>query len=222
MNRDQLLMELASTIAEIHLAHPVRVAIDGVDASGKSTLADALDSPLVGLGRHVIRASIDGFHNPKAIRSRRGELSPEGYFHDSFNYAALIHELLEPLGPGGSRYFRRAIFDYRSDTSVESQMECATPNAVLLFDGVFLLRHELRSHWDFSIFVRADFDVTINRAATRDVDLFGDAAQVRQRYDERYVPGQQLYFSAAQPEQWASVVIDNNDPEHPTIVLSPG
>jgi hypothetical protein len=40
----------------------VRVAIDGVDGVGKTTLADELVAPLQLLGRDVIRASIDGFH----------------------------------------------------------------------------------------------------------------------------------------------------------------
>jgi len=50
------------------------------------TLADVLAAPLARLGRPVIRASIDGFHNPGAIRYARGKFSPEGYYFDSFDY----------------------------------------------------------------------------------------------------------------------------------------
>jgi len=32
------------------------------------------------------------------------------------------------------------------------------------------------------------------------------------------VPGQQLYFAEAQPELHASVIVDNDDFERPTIV----
>jgi uridine kinase len=88
---------------------------------------------------------------------------------------------------------------------------------VLLFDGVFLLRHELREYFDFSVFVRADFAVTVRRAEQRDVQLFGNVEEVRRRYRERYVPGQQLYLSSAQPERWASIILDNNDPAMPYI-----
>jgi len=96
------------------------------------------------LHRAVIRASIDGFHNPAAQRRRRGSTSAEGYFHDSFNHSALIEALLEPLGPGGSRVFRRAVFDFRTDRCVDAPLETAQPSDILLFDGVFLLRCELR------------------------------------------------------------------------------
>jgi uridine kinase len=215
--RQALLQDLASKIVSVPRPHPVRVAIDGVDAAGKTTLAEELAPVVKTLGRPVIRASIDGFHHPREIRRRRGELSPEGYFHDSFNYLALTAALLEPLGPDGSRTFRRAVFDFQTDSDVDAPVEHAEPNAVLLFDGVFLLRPELRVHFDFSVFLKADFSVTMARAERRDVDMFGGVDVGRRRYQERYVPGQQLYLASAQPEKRASVVVDNNDPARARI-----
>jgi uridine kinase len=215
--RQRVLADIGSRIADLHRPHPIRVAVDGVDAAGKTTLADELAPIITRLGRPVIRASIDGFHNPLAIRRRRGSLSPEGYFHDSFNYSALVGALLEPLGPGGSGSFRRAVFDFRKDEPVAAEIENASADAVLLFDGVFLLRPEVREHFDFSVFVRADFEVTTQRAEQRDLALFGSVEAVARRYRERYVPGQRLYLTAAQPERWASVIVDNNDPTTPRI-----
>ena len=91
----------------------------------------------------------------------------------------------------------------------------APPDAVLLFDGVFLLRPELRPCWDFSVFVRAGFRVTLPRAVKRDLELFGNADEVRERYERRYIPGQMLYIAESAPEERATVIIDNNDPEEP-------
>lgn len=215
MERITLLEELASRLVAIELAHPLRVAIDGVDAAGKTTLADELADVVEQLGRSVIRASIDGFHNPAAIRRQRGPLSPEGYFEDSFNYDALLKALLLPLGPMGSLSFSRAVFDFRTDQPVAAPVEHAVSNAILLFDGVFLLRPGVREHFDVSVFVRADFGVTLGRAERRDVGLLGSAQEVRQRYQERYIPGQQLYLATIEPERWATIVIDNNDPLRP-------
>jgi uridine kinase len=218
MNRGELLDDLSSRISSVCRDHPVRVAVDGVDASGKTTLADELVAPLRRIGRSVIRASIDRFHNPAAVRHRRGPASAEGYYRDSFNYAALIGAVLQSLGPGGTRRYRRAVFDFRADSPVDAPLEEAPLDAVLLFDGVFLLRPELREHWDFSIFVHADFEVAVRRAEERDLALFGGTSNVRRRYEQRYVPGQRLYLSEVQPHRWASVVIDNNDPAHPRLV----
>jgi uridine kinase len=220
VERDTLVEAIAARIATLRLPHPIRVAIDGVDASGKTTLANELAPALETLGRRVIRASIDGFHHPDAVRKRRGAMSPEGYFHDSFDHAAVIEHLLAPLGPGGSLRFRRAVFDFRTNAPIQSPVEQAHTDAVLVFDGVFLLRPELREYFDFSIFLRVDFGITLARAERRDLPLFGSVEEIRRRYGERYVPGQRLYLRQVQPERLASIVIDNNDPGRPIVVRS--
>ena len=84
-----MLEKLATRIVAFPATHPVRVAIDGIDASGKTTLANELTVSLQATGRPVIRASIDGFHRPRSERYRRGPTSPEGYYFDAFDYVAL-------------------------------------------------------------------------------------------------------------------------------------
>jgi uridine kinase len=217
MKRFQLLEELAGRIKHTQQIHPIRVAIDGPDAAGKTSLAQELGEHLKAHGRPVIRSSIDGFHNPAPIRYQRGKTAPDGYYHDSFNYPALTEFLLIPLGPGGSRQYRRAVFDYRKDSPVQTPTESAEVNAILLFDGVFLLRSELLHYWDFSIFVDAKFEVTLARAEQRDALLFGSAEEVRRRYEQRYIPGQKLYFHEGRPKERATVVVDNNDPSNPRM-----
>lgn len=217
MKRSQLLDELASRIIRIELSHPIRVAIDGVDAAGKTTLAQELVAPLKAHGRHIIRASIDGFHNPAGIRHRQGSASPEGYYYDSFNYQRLTESLLTPLGPGGSRQYVSAVFDYRTDSDVQIPIRVAEVNAVLLFDGVFLLRPELMAYWDFTIFVEAAFETTLDRAERRDAVLYGSVEEVRNRYERRYIPGQKLYLDECGPKERANVVVDNNDPWNPVF-----
>ena len=218
MKRSQLLDYLVSQIIQIEQPHPIRVAIDGPDAAGKTTLARELVAPLQTHGRPVISASIDGFHNPARVRHKRGSASPEGYYHDSFNYRALTESLLAPLGPGGSRQYLSAVFDYRTDSEVQVPVLVAEANAVLLFDGVFLLRSDLMKYWDFTIFVEVAYETTVGRAEQRDKALFGSVGEVRRRYEQRYIQGQQLYVAESRPKERAKVVVDNNDPWNPVVI----
>lgn len=218
MLRVELLDRLSSHVVGLSVGHPTRVGIDGCDAAGKTMLADSLGHAVAEAGRMVIRASIDGFHNPASVRYRRGRESGEGYFLDSFNTDALTRLLLHPLGPGGSRSYRRTLFDFRSDSRVECNSQIAPIDAVLIFDGVFLHRDDLAGCWDFSIFLDVDFGTAIRRAEARDATLFGSRSAARQRHERRYVPGQRLYFATCNPRDRASVVIRNDDPEHPTVV----
>jgi uridine kinase len=214
-----MLDQLANRLMTLQIQHPVRVAVDGVDAAGKTTLADELAALLIQRGRSVIRASIDGFHQPRAERHRQGAGSPEGYYADSFDYDALRSVLLQPLGPHGDRRFHRAIFDYRTDTPSLTEEEEADMDAILLFDGLFLLRPEINDQWDYRIFVEVPFAVTVERAILRDRDLFGSAEATRARYEERYIPGQQIYLASADPLHHAQATVHNEDPEHPTLTF---
>jgi len=214
-----MLDQLASRLMALQIQHPVRVAIDGVDAAGKTTLADELAALLIQHGRTVIRASIDGFHRPHAERHRQGTTSPEGYYVDSFDYDALRNVLLGPLGLHGSRLYRRAVFDYRIDAPSMTEEELAPEDAILLFDGVFLLRPEINDQWDYRIFVEVPFAVTVERAILRDIDLFGSAEATRARYEERYIPGQEIYLKSVDPLRRAQAIVQNENPEHPVLML---
>jgi uridine kinase len=217
VRRAACLEQLTAAIAALKFDHPTRVAIDGVDGSGKTTLADELVEPIRRAGREVVRASVDGFHNPRSVRYGRGPDSPEGYFLDSFDYSALKRVLLDPLGPTGDRRFRTAMFDYRVDRAVESPPRIAGPTAVLLFDGVFLQRPELEGVWDMTIWLDVPFEVTVERAVVRDARNGVAAGVVRVKYACRYVPGQRLYLEQCRPKERADIVVSNADLEHPTV-----
>ncbi len=197
----------------------MRVAIDGIDAAGKTTLGDELAQMLEAAGRPIIRASVDGFHRPRSERYQRGPDSPEGYYEDAFDYPALRERLLLPLGPGGNRQYQRAIFDFRTDTPLPAGEEEAATNAVLLFDGVFLLRPELADHWEYRIFVDVSFEVALERALARDQRLFGSAEAVRSRYAQRYIPAQRFYLQTARPKEHTDAIIENNDRLHPRLIF---
>ena len=217
LSRGELLIRLRERIGAVCVDHPVRVALDGPDAAGKTVLADELAAVMRAAGAGVIRASGDGFHRPRAERHVRGPDSPEGYYRDSFDHEALLESLLEPLGPGGSRVYRAACFDLVQDRPSHPEPLRAPDDAALLFDGVFLLRPELRDAWDLRVFVTASFEVTLRRALRRDVQVFGSAVEVERRYRTRYIPGQQLYFAEARPELVADVVVINDDPAAPVL-----
>ena len=210
--RGLILEHIAAEICAIFTGNVVRVAIDGVDGAGKTTFADELADTIE--NRPIIRASVDSFHNPRAIRYRQGKDSPSGFFEDSYNYEQLFGLLLHPLGPGGSGRFHTQAFDHRIDARVESPELHAEPESILLFDGIFLHRAELRDIWDYSIYLDVDFENSIPRCALRgEGNLDPDAEQHR-----RYIEGQKIYIRNCQPGKRASIVLDNNDLDAPFIV----
>ncbi len=214
--RDALLDRLAATIATLHPDRRIRVAIDGVDGAGKTMLADALAPLVAAKGRDVIRASVDDFHNPRTVRYARGRYSPDGFFLDSYDYAAFRRLLLDPLGRDGSGHYVAKHFDHRTDRPVAAQPQQAVPNAALIVDGIFLHRTELRACWDLSVFLYVDFPVSMARNAAREGTP--DAADPQTPSYQRYVGGQQRYLAECAPQEKADVVIDCNDFASPKVV----
>lgn len=212
-----MLAGLAEHLTRRPVPHTLRVAVDGPDAAGKTWLADDL-ARVLRRRREVIRASVDGFHRPAAVRRRRGPLSAEGYYRDSFDHEAIVASVLRPLGPGGDGRYLPAAYDHRLDEAVPPSYRQAGASAVLLFDGVFLLRPELRDHWDVALYLHVEPEETLRRALDRDLELFGSAAVVRQRYRERYLPGQDLYRAEARPVDRADLVLGMDDPLDPVVL----
>ncbi|WP_202409273.1 hypothetical protein [Deinococcus xianganensis] len=93
-----MLAWLAARWAALRADPVARVAVDGVDGAGKTALADELAGRVRALGRPVVRVSIDGFHQPRAARYARGRTSPEGFYRDSYDLAALAREVLSHTG----------------------------------------------------------------------------------------------------------------------------
>ncbi|WP_053204817.1 uridine kinase [Jiangella muralis] len=217
MERQRLLESIATTLRARDPGHPVRVAVDGPDAAGKTTFADELAATLDGV-RPVIRLGVDDFHQPPEVRSRRGPLSAEGYYLDAFDLDAIRDDVLRPLGPGGDRRYLRSTFDYRAGRPTERATAEAPPDAVVIVDGVLLLRPELRDAWELSVYLHVEPDETLRRAVVRDRDLFGGEQRVVERYTHRYLPAQALYRERDRPLDRADLVVDHTDPARPRII----
>ena len=202
---------LAAEILHNYGKGRVIVAIDGIDAAGKTMFADALAESLRRAGHAVVRASIDGFHKPRAQRYERGPKSPEGFYRDSYDYETFRRVLIDPFKDGGTGSFVLEAFDHRRDAPVEQKWVTGKPDSILLLDGIFLHRPELRGLWNYSIWLDVDPAVAAQRCLVRD----GESG-----VGDRYSKGQALYVKEAKPRTAATAIVDNNDFEHPRRVFA--
>jgi uridine kinase len=218
-DRQTVLDELADRILHIDRGRPLRVAVDGRTASGKTTFADTLSLAIGERKRAVIRTSIDGFHRPKAERYARGRYSAEGYYFDARDLVAIRALLLDPLGPGGNRRYRTASFDLENDTPIEMPAIAAAIDSILIVDGTFLQRPELVGGWDVTVFLKTSEGVSERRGIDRDAGRLGGFDAARLLYAQRYRPAFALYDALCHPETIADAVIDNDDLEHPVMYI---
>ena len=211
--RQKTISVIADQILALDKKDRLVVAVDWVDGSGKSCFARELVEVLrEKTDRLLLLASIDGFHNPRATRYRKGKDSPIGFFEDSYNYPTLTTKLLEPFISGDAEIHLQA-FDHKTDTAVSNRRKISDSNAILVFEGIFLHRTELGRYWDYSIFLKVDFATTYKRMSHRD----GCVPDPADPSNQRYYRGQKDYLQSCSPEKKANVVINNSEFEHAHI-----
>jgi len=220
--RRTALLAVAEFVAAVDRPHPVRVAIDGRTASGKTTIADELAHEVNRIGRATIRTSIDGFHRPRRERYARGRHSPEGYYFDARDLDAIRRLLLDPLGPDGTLTYRTAAFDLEADLPINAPAYRAGPKDILIVDGTFLQRPELRDAWEVVVFVDVDAATAARRGVSRDAMQAGGREAAEILYRDRYAPAYEIYERLSEPLQNAHIVWDNRDFETATArILRP-
>ncbi|MER7249592.1 uridine kinase [Kribbella sp. NPDC000426] len=216
--RAEVLGELASEVLAVERPHPVRVAIDGCSAAGKTTLADELADVLRGrTSREVIRAGIDYFKRAPELRTAYPIDSPESYYLDMWDYDAVRNQLLLPLGPDGDRRYVVGVRETSARSALDSPVQTAAPDAILLADGAFLQRPELDAHWDLRIYLHVSFDTVLHRGTARDQAWMDSPAAAEHRYLTRYIPGERMYVDQIHPATRAQLVVNNEDPAAPRL-----
>lgn len=191
--RRDVLHALADELLQHYSRGRVVVAIDGADGAGKTVFADDLATELRSLGHEVFRASMDDFHQPRALRWAKGRDSAEGFYEDSFNYSAFRRVLLGPFRMAGSTGFQLTFFDLKRDVPFDAEWTTGPADAFLIVDGLFLLRPELAGTWNFSVWLDRPGEVS---------------------------GAQELYQREASPRTAASAIIDNTDYDHPRRVFT--
>ena len=99
---------------------------------------------------------------------------------------------------------------------MDADVEIAAIPSVLLFDGIFVHRPELRDYWDYSVFLHVSSKESVRRCIARAgaLDTHDDPEDPIHR---RYVRGQEIYLRRCEPTSFATRVIINEALESPRI-----
>lgn len=167
---------------------PVLVAIDGMSAAGKSTLA----------GNLAERRDASVVHGDDFYRvmddAKRFVLPPDAAYQQDFDWQRLLSEAILPLRQGRSARFQR--YDWSSG----GLGEWATIEAreIVVVEGVYVSRPELRELFDLKIWVETPADIRAARQRTRN-----DSPAWVERWDR----AEQFYVTEFSPAGSADLVV---------------
>lgn len=201
-SRRDVLTSLADEILHNYGRGRTMVAVDGRGDERTGEFADSLADIFRFIGHTAFRASMRDFHNPRIAADGHGRDAPESLYRDTFDYSLFRRVLTDPYRMGGSAGFVTAGFDQQRDAPIEPKWMTGPEDAVLIVDGLFLNRPELRGLWHYSIF--------LERPDVQTVPVV----------DDRQRGALALYDAEAKPREAATAIIDNREPEHPSRVFA--
>lgn len=186
----------------------VLVAISGIDASGKSITTSRIYYDLTSKGLKVAVISADKWlmHSHKKAAD---ETTPSQFYMNSYRWNELFKEVLLPLKQNRSLYLEKELQHSTSDRPY-LQVYRYSDIDVILFEGIFLFRHDYRNHYDLSIWVDCDFNTAFKRAMLRNQEQLTLTELIRD-YKTIYFPAQHIHLDKDHPKEYADVVYINSN-----------
>jgi len=192
------------------------VAISGIDASGKGSLAWRLSTNLKRLGMNVATIGIDPWQTSPALRQEAADPAEHFYLH-GYRFEDLFEWVVEPL---------------RRDRALDLEVELLDPHAgrryttrlsyeaidVIVLEGIFLFKRELRDRYDVSVWVECGFPAALRRAIVRNQEGLPKGRLVSD-YERIYFPAQRLHFDADRPREFADFHFPNQLQRPPERIL---
>jgi uridine kinase len=201
----QRIFELQKTKSKV-----IRVAINGIEGTGKTTLTEKLTYYLNSNEINAIHITIDGFHNTKQIRYKQGRDSAKGYYEDSYNEIAFTEKVLLSSQEEKPHY-TKAVHNLETDEILAIPSAPITNKSIILTDGAYLFKSIYRKHWDLKIYLKTDFETAQKRGVKRDTLLLGGVEETKNKYQKRYHKASKIYLTENKVAKIADIIIDNTN-----------
>jgi uridine kinase len=169
------------------MQHPVVLGIAGCSGSGKTTLARELAAQL-----NATLFPLDFYYRDLSHLDHDQRTQTNFDDPDSLESELLIQHVAG-LAQGCS--IDRPIYDFAAHTRVLGKTERIVPAQVVIVEGIFALHYDdLRTHYDFSIYVECPEELCFKRRLARDVVERGRTPEsVKAQYEATAKPMAQKY-----------------------------
>ena len=169
------------------------VAMDGLTCAGKSTLAgqvaDALQDAAV--------VDVDDFYR-RLSPEECAVLGPEESYARYFDWERLLRDVLVPVKGGSPARYRR--YDWVAGDFAEwRQIE---PRGVVIVEGVYTTRAELRPYFGVMVYVDTPRDVRLARLLDRG---YPDVSWV-----DHWMAAEDWYVENMRPTEQVALVVHNS------------
>ncbi len=198
--------ELIDKIIEKYtLQKTLIIGIDGLGGAGKTTIVNSLKLELSNKSYNSLILHIDDFIHPKSIRYIESKEEWYCYYNIQWRYDYLIKEIFMPIKEGIE--IDKEIEIYNMDNDAYTLEQITIPQgSILLLEGIFLQRKEIRKYFDYIIYLDTPKEVRLNRVIDRD-KYIGNSEDIKSKYERRYFPAEDKYVEEYCPMGNADLVL---------------
>jgi uridine kinase len=201
-----LLNYLLSKVKEMPTEQSLLVGISGIDASGKGFITARLADKLRRTGLKVANINADGWLNLPHIRFDP-ENPAENFYHKAIRFDEMFEKLILPLRASRSIKITANLTEETARDYIKHEYVYAGIDVILL-EGIFLFKNELKNHFDIKIWVECSFETALRRAAARAQENLSPA-ETAKAYETIYFPAQKIHFAHDKPPESADIVFYN-------------
>jgi uridine kinase len=191
------------------------IAVDGIDGSGKSMLADRLVGVLAQAGMRAVVLRVDDFRRP-IVWGQDARAEADLYYEDYYDLA-LLERGARAFLKGDSR-FELPVFDPLTERHQGRRTIAFDGAPLALIEGVFAQRLAPVREGAAIIYIETSRDEARRRILARDTVRGRTIADVTHRIQARYFPAQDRYLREHDPLANADALIVHERTGAPELV----
>jgi uridine kinase len=193
---------------------PWLLAVDGIDGSGKSVLAQALVTALEPAGTRAALLRVDDYRRPVDWKAA-GRAEADVYYDDYYDLRRLDDGVRAFLD--GASGVSLPVFDSARELLDGERWVTFAGGTALVVEGVFALRVPTVAARGCALYLRTSFDEARRRILARDIARGRTAVDVNHRIDARYFPAQERYLREHDPVARAAVLVEHETLAAPVL-----
>jgi len=204
---DEAIEHIVATRSRVPEERSALLAVSGIDGSGKGFVTAEIVARLRARGLSVAGINVDGWLALPHVRFSATDPARHFYEH-ALRFDELFDQLVLPLRDARSVRVE-ADFAEETATAYRKQLWEFDDVDVIVLEGIYLLKRELRAHYDLSLWIDCSFETALERALARGQEGLPPEETVR-AYRTIYFPAQEIHFARDEPRSAASVVVAND------------
>lgn len=199
VNSDNLIFQIKEGYEKHIKTRPYLIALDGLSGAGKTTLVKQLK----GILNNVVIIHIDDHIVEKSKRYGTGQEQWFEYYQLQWDNEYLKEQLFQKIQQN-VQVLTLPFYQKEEDTHINKTIKLSS-NSIVIIEGIFLLRDEWRSFYDYIVYLDCPKEIRYERVLLRDTYI-GDLVARLKKYKARYWVAEEYYLKKQQPFEQAHYI----------------